>query len=369
MEEIRRKICNLTYVRNVSVILGRKCNGRCVYCAQSGLSVIEDKPFNPDVIEFVSKLTQFNRKDKNDRLQILFYGGEPLLYFSYIKAIIEGVVNSAETVQGTYYFKMFTNGSLLTEEMVSFFNKYNVKIILGYDGPDENTRPIRLKNEQIPLFLKLNHKAVSFVLSSKNSSIVRCASYIRKKFGKDISIDNLAFCSYYNGDVSIYGYCLNDFETFYSNFLLFFSYYENHPVDDLFWHLVRGMFRTNSLMGEKLDFLSVDISGNLFGFADKEDSFICTIYEDGIDKILKYRLNVHSKQCYTCIYNYCCRAYYGIKNEDSVDYNCKMVKSYVKALECFRWRIISILGRPENQKYLESLSSTWKISLVNRLSL
>lgn len=356
-----KEIHNLTYVRNVSIILGRKCNGKCVYCAQSGLHVIRDRQFNPDVIEFVCKLTQFNRKDKNDRLQILLYGGEPLLYFSYIKEIIEGVVNSTETVQGTYYFKLFTNGSLLTEEIVSFFNKHNVKVVLGYDGPDESTRPVRLRDEQIPLFRRLNHKAVSFVLSSKNNNIIRCVSYIRNKFGKDISMDNFAFCSYYNGDTSIYSYCLNDFNVFYSNFLMFFSYYEDHPVDDLFWHLVRSLFRTNSLMEGKLDFLSVDISGNLFGFADKEDSFVCTIYEDGIDQILQYRLSAHSERCYKCAYNYYCRAYYGIKNEDGVDYNCKMVNAYVKALECFRWRIISILNKPENRRYLESLSSTWKI--------
>lgn len=356
-----RKISNIAYVRNVTVILGRKCNGKCVYCAQSGLSSVEDKIFNSDIIVFLSKLTKVPRKDKNDKLQIILYGGEPLLYWSILKKIVEGVVNSRETVQGNYYFKIFTNGVFLNEEIVKFLNMYDVYVVLGYDGPYEDTRPVRLRDEQIPLFLRIKHKSVSFVVSAKNNDILTSALYLKNKFGKNVSIDNAAMCSYFNGDVGITDYFVDDYKMYYHRILSVMVYYEKHPVDSLFWHFVRGMFRTNSLMQDKIDFFSIDISGNMYGFSDKEDSFVCTIYDNGVEKILDYRRSLHPKCCYSCAYSYYCRCYYGVEDKDEIVYNCRGAKMIIGILELMRPRILSILARPENRRFLEQLSSNWRI--------
>lgn len=361
-----KKIYNLDYVRNVTVILGRRCNGKCVYCAQSGLSSVEDKLFNYDIINFIVELTRYERKDKYDKLQILLYGGEPLLYWEQLKRIVIGVYSAKSTIRENFYFKIFTNGVLLNEEIVDFLNKFKVKVVLAYDGPNEALRPVRLRDEQIPLFRKLEHRSVSFVVSTENNSIIQTMFFLKKKFGEDTDIDNSAVCAYYNGDKLISRYAPSNYRQYYKNFIAVLNYYEHHLVDSLFWHNVRGWFRTNSMiMQDRLDFLSIDISGNVYGFSDKEDSQIGTIYDDCRDHLLEYRKSQHFERCYDCKFNFFCRAYYGVKDDAGMAYNCKIMETYIGTLNNLQGRIIAILNRPENRDFIKKLDSNWKIEYRN----
>ena len=355
------KYFNVAYVRNVTVILGRKCNGCCVYCAQSGLSVIEDKPFNDDFVDYLVELVNIERKDKNDKLQILLYGGEPLLYWESIKKIVCGVFGKVTNLD-SYYFKIFTNGALLNDEMVDFFNKFNVRVVLSFDGPNEMTRPVRLRDDQIGLFRRIKLKSLSFVVTRLNNNILMTFVYLKKKFGDDIRFDNLALCFYYNGDVTISSYSITSYKEFYQIFSSFVNYYKVHPIDNLFWHLFRGVFRCNSIFKQdKLDFISVDVSGNLYGFSDVEDSILGNIYSDCVDSILNYRKITHISECINCEYNSCCRTYYGPRDFDGKIYNCQATKLLLKALFNLKSEVVSILSRPENRNFINKLDSNWNI--------
>lgn len=106
--------------------LGTKCNLSCPHCHQVQKHVKE----HPRLIDWIKE----QRFD-----QITFSGGEPLMYFDIIKRIMVAV--GKDTV-----YRMMSNGTLLSDEIVEFFNEYHVKYAISYDGVNggrDLTVPIR----------------------------------------------------------------------------------------------------------------------------------------------------------------------------------------------------------------------------------
>ncbi len=112
------------------------CNYRCKYCVYSGKYKKERKHRNKDMSFYVLKkaIDFFIQKVDNNKKEgscIGFYGGEPLLKFSLIKKAIEYVSN--EHIR----FTLTTNGSLLNREIINYFIKNNVSIVISLDGPEK----------------------------------------------------------------------------------------------------------------------------------------------------------------------------------------------------------------------------------------
>lgn len=106
--------CKKIITRKLVIRLGGNCNLACKYCHSSK----SEYGYNPDIIEYMKR---------HRPTEVVFSGGEPLLYFDVIKLIVE---SSGLECQ----YKITTNASVLTAEMVDFFNKYNFIIYLSYDG-------------------------------------------------------------------------------------------------------------------------------------------------------------------------------------------------------------------------------------------
>lgn len=115
--------------RAAYIMLGNSCNMNCKYCLQHSLvhnSI--DTEINPDVIDFLCELA-YERKP--EKFPIVFFGGEPLLYFNAIKKL-------TEILSAKYYlnfdFRIITNGKAITAEIVKFFNRYKFRVVVSYDG-------------------------------------------------------------------------------------------------------------------------------------------------------------------------------------------------------------------------------------------
>lgn len=94
--------------------LGSDCNLKCSHCHCAEMHF----ELNEDIFDYI---------DKNNFRRITFSGGEPLLYFDLMKRIIERCGKALE-------YKFVTNGTLITDEMVDFFNQYRVYACVSYDG-------------------------------------------------------------------------------------------------------------------------------------------------------------------------------------------------------------------------------------------
>lgn len=118
-----------TYSRPTTMLLGvtNRCNLACPYCFTSP----NDLDMTIDVAEAAIKWLVGNCQIKDIQPSVNFFGGEPLLMFDeIIKPIVEKY--SPEIA-----FGITTNGVLLDEDKVDFFNKYNVNVLLSFDGVKE----------------------------------------------------------------------------------------------------------------------------------------------------------------------------------------------------------------------------------------
>lgn len=102
-----------------------QCNFRCKYCfVQHNAKKID--------LKTAEAACEFLLKDCGENIPNLwFFGGEPMLEFENIIKPI--VLKYSEKMS----FGITTNGSLLNEDAIDFFKKYNIGILLSIDGIKE----------------------------------------------------------------------------------------------------------------------------------------------------------------------------------------------------------------------------------------
>lgn len=90
-----------------------------MYVNESDLSDVDNV-----VIDFISNLSTKN----NQPLKVVFYGGEPLLYFAKIEYIVSALRDC------NIRFSIISNGTKLNAKMVDFINRNNIVLTVSYEG-------------------------------------------------------------------------------------------------------------------------------------------------------------------------------------------------------------------------------------------
>lgn len=179
---------NTTNLNRIYVMLGTKCNLHCKYCMQEEVkceSKIKDalKCNYKERLDFVNFITRIALDQKRKKpLNIMFWGGEPLVYFDTISVLI----HQMEKVMFNYYFryaKMFpfevflgskitfsvvTNGKLLNEEIVDFLNDKGFNVAISWDGKVSNdTRGYDVVEDKLNVIHKIPNLTFTSVFSGK----------------------------------------------------------------------------------------------------------------------------------------------------------------------------------------------------------
>lgn len=132
----------------IYIKLGSDCNLHCKYCHAEHKEII----FNPAILPIIQQLGV---------KEVTFGGGEPLLYWNTIKEIVAYLGNSI-------HYRMVTNGTLFTEEIVNFINQYNFFVGISLDG----IHSVRDISKPIPWDLikqlKLSGAVVTFYKENQN---------------------------------------------------------------------------------------------------------------------------------------------------------------------------------------------------------
>jgi len=111
----------------VNVILTRRCNLRCIHCF---LNKSPKKELSPDQwIDFFSKLNEIVQRKYGKSIYIALSGGEPLLY-KQLDKLIQEIKREMSNVK----IGLFTNGTLINEDMVKVLAKYVDDIYVSLDG-------------------------------------------------------------------------------------------------------------------------------------------------------------------------------------------------------------------------------------------
>lgn len=112
---------------NISFETTRKCNLRCKHCYTDAGVGLEDELTVEEIKELIDELADMGV------LSITFTGGEPLMH-PHIFELMEYAKKKPLTVL------LFTNGTLLTEEIVEKLKEMKVlNVSVSIDGPDSDT--------------------------------------------------------------------------------------------------------------------------------------------------------------------------------------------------------------------------------------
>lgn len=131
------------YYYELFLLVANDCNARCIYCfAGQGLygkkSRLMDAATAQKAVDFFVK-----NVPQDAPIEIVFFGGEPLMAFNTIKETVLYVEKKYCDRQIRY--SMTTNGYLLNEEIARFIGEKNIYITLSIDGNR------MLQNQQRPL--------------------------------------------------------------------------------------------------------------------------------------------------------------------------------------------------------------------------
>lgn len=156
-------------VQGVTLQVTQQCNLRCKYCVYSGKYATRGHNAKFMTFDVAKTAIDFLFAHSSDILEpsIGFYGGEPLLNFSLIKKVIRYAKYKYDGKNIS--FVITTNGTIFDDEILSFFNKENISIMISFDGPKE-----------------LHDKNRIFASNGKGTydTIIKNINYIKEKYPK-----------------------------------------------------------------------------------------------------------------------------------------------------------------------------------------
>ncbi|NLE04259.1 MAG: 4Fe-4S cluster-binding domain-containing protein [Crenarchaeota archaeon] len=150
LSEVRPTIIEHSYTHYLQLFLDRKiekitlqltqqCNFRCKYCVYSENKNLKQRVHTSKRMtwKLAKKAIDFlwDHSVDSPRVNIGFYGGEPLLEFELMKKTVEYA--KLRFKGKPISFTTTINGSLLTEKVAEFFVTNNISTLISLDGPKE----------------------------------------------------------------------------------------------------------------------------------------------------------------------------------------------------------------------------------------
>ncbi|MCL2839475.1 MAG: thioether cross-link-forming SCIFF peptide maturase [Defluviitaleaceae bacterium] len=135
-------------VKALCMHMAHECNLRCVYCfaGDGNYSLTDRGLMSFDVgkraLDFLVAQSGTRRN-----LEIDFFGGEPMMNFDVVKALV-AYGRSIETKVGKKFrFTLTTNGALLTDDAIHYINEHMDNVVLSLDGRPEINDRMRLSHD------------------------------------------------------------------------------------------------------------------------------------------------------------------------------------------------------------------------------
>ena len=135
---------------NITYWVTNQCNLNCKYCYVDKDIKVMSLKVAEDTFNFVSNFIQNSIKN-NEKINISFHGGEPLLNFEVIKYLVEKHKNQN---YNNMTFMMTTNGTLFNKEIIDYVTE-NIQISVSLDGKKQTNDLNRIFKDGTGSFDKL----------------------------------------------------------------------------------------------------------------------------------------------------------------------------------------------------------------------
>ncbi len=106
-----------------------------------------------DAMAYVAKAIEVAKRTGTTRLMIQFFGGEPLMNWRAVRAVLENYGHGEDYgIQLDY--TIVTNGSLVREEIARAFHDYRVGVCVSFDSVRSTSRPLKNGKDSRPVVFK-----------------------------------------------------------------------------------------------------------------------------------------------------------------------------------------------------------------------
>jgi uncharacterized protein len=143
-------------ILRISVVPGLACNFACPYCYEGKMKA--NRTMSDKVVEQLIAFVRQRFMPETTKLNLDFYGGEPLLYTGIIKQLASELRPFAEKQGAEFRFALVSNGSLLTPEIAEDLKKYGLYgVKVTVDGPARHhnrSRPFKSGKESFGIILE-----------------------------------------------------------------------------------------------------------------------------------------------------------------------------------------------------------------------
>ena len=121
---------------DVALFVAQECNMRCVYCYGVGGEYGGGGLMSEETaLRAVDWLMVNSLSARN--VDIGFFGGEPLLNFPLMQKVVSYARAKAEEKGKQVNFGLTTNGSILSDEIITFLRDEKIDPLISFDGPPE----------------------------------------------------------------------------------------------------------------------------------------------------------------------------------------------------------------------------------------
>lgn len=166
--EINENIAKSTDCLELTIALTNQCNFKCEYCYQDKN---ENVMTNKVAKEIIKKIDTLVKSQCYSSIHIHYFGGEPLLNVPILLYLNQEIRKISQENHLNYKAFLTTNGSLLSDEILSNIDFYSIQ--LTFDGLENTHNKLRKSNvfhfkEEYNLIGKIIEKTNAYVLLRMN---------------------------------------------------------------------------------------------------------------------------------------------------------------------------------------------------------
>ncbi len=127
-----------------TIFLTKQCNLACEYCYIQKNGELLSLAMAEQIINFIFQYTP-----AEENIELGLFGGEPLLAFDLLQQVVAKVVQHPLYREDRVTFRVVSNGTVFSEEIAAFFDRYSIGLGISCDGPPAvQDRFRRFKNGQ-----------------------------------------------------------------------------------------------------------------------------------------------------------------------------------------------------------------------------
>ena len=360
-------------VHTIFIMTGFACNYNCKYCMQHGSREIyvPKKEYNLEIIDFIKQIANKRKESDKSKLILNFFGGEPLLFLDIIKDIIERVIEDYVD------FSIITNGSLITDEFVSYVHSVRERnhyfgVSVSWDG--RNTKHSRLRDvfeDNKENIFKLRNFSISGVINKYNyprqffEDVQKIEDEYKLLYPEDTDFSiNFSLDTLYNlnnpKQTDVFDI---DFDRLRKEIeeLIYDCYhntgknnnYHNQYISEIInraeWFQEYDKEKNNkqfSCCMNGIQVINLDLDGNLYMCHDDKNTVLGTIHSSEKDYYTKYRKHncvlpqYFIDNCNTCDVRFVCNGGCMLLSKEERDnYYCKQRKAMYEPVIEFLMRV------------------------------